>query len=176
MDMLKENRTLLLAFLTATAASVYIAENLVMRALPLPFIRLGLANVVVLYLLMEKGFVAAMVLNVTKSLIGAAFTFTLLSPSTLLSLSGGVASVLVMQLFIGIKPGFGIIGISVIGAVVHNCVQLFVVRYLILQSETVFKLLPLLLGLGLVSGIIVAFLANAFSRTMIDNGIRWIKI
>ena len=42
---------LVLAFLTATACSVQIAENLIMRLLPLPFIRIGLSNVIILYLI-----------------------------------------------------------------------------------------------------------------------------
>lgn len=75
------NKSLLvLAFLTATACSVQIAENLIMRLLPLPFIRIGLSNVVILYLIQRKQVLNAVIVNVTKSLVGGIVTFTLLSP------------------------------------------------------------------------------------------------
>ena len=74
---------LMLAFLTATACSIHIFESLIMRLLPLPFIRLGLSNIVMMYLIFEKKPLQAIVVNITKSIVGGAVTFTLLSPATL---------------------------------------------------------------------------------------------
>lgn len=168
----KSSGMMFLAFLTATASSVYIAENLLLRALPLPFIRLGLSNVLVLYLLMQKRPLEALLVNILKSLIGAVFTFTLLSPATLLSLGGGLASLLAMYLFCSAIPGklgFSIIGISIVGAITHNIVQIFIVRLLIIKSDSVFSLLPLMLLLGLISGIIIAWISSIFSTFIQKN-------
>jgi len=160
------NRISYLAFLTALAALMNIAESLFFRALPLPFLRLGLANVVTLYLLMQHRFVLALLLSILKTLLGGIFTFTLLSPSTLLSLGGGLSAYLIMAILIKGNFGLSIIGISISGAVMHNLVQVLLVRYLIIRSESILMLLPIMLGLGLVSGSLVAYLSNLLSQKM----------
>jgi len=52
-----------LAFLTAAASSIHIVESLIMRVLPLPFLRIGLSNVVVLYLIYKNQTWEAIVVN-----------------------------------------------------------------------------------------------------------------
>ncbi len=149
---------LVLAFLTATACSIHVFENLIMRMLPLPFIRLGLSNIVVMYLLFEKKPLQAIVVNVTKSIVGGAVTFTLLSPATLLSVCGGLAAIFAMWAAIGINLGFSEYGVSILGAVAHNMVQLILVQTVVLPGARVFVLTPLLLFLGLCSGILTAWI------------------
>lgn len=152
------NPLLMLAFLTATACSIHVFESLIMRLLPLPFIRLGLSNIVVMYLLFDKKPLQAIVVAITKSLVGGAVTFTLLSPATLLSLSGGLAAVFAMWAAIVLRLGFTEYGVSICGAVVHNLVQLILVKVVVLPGTRVFMLTPLLLLLGLLSGILTAWI------------------
>ncbi len=152
------NPLLLLAFLTATACSIHVFESLIMRLLPLPFIRLGLSNIVVMYLLFEKKPLQAFVVAVTKSLVAGAVTFTLLSPATLLSLCGGLAAIFAMWAALAANLGFTEYGVSVSGAVMHNIVQLFLVQKVVLPGTQVFVLTPLLLFLGLLSGILTAWI------------------
>lgn len=152
---------LVLAFLTATACSVQIAENLIMRLLPLPFIRIGLSNVVILYLIQRKQVLNAVIVNVTKSLVGGIVTFTLLSPGTLLSLGGGFAAVLVMWAADRLPLGFSVFGISVLGAVAHNLAQLSIVKSVVLPQADVFVLTPILLVLALISGFVTAWILLA---------------
>lgn len=149
---------LMLAFLTATACSIHIFESLIMRLLPLPFIRLGLSNIVVLYLIFEKKPLQAIVVNITKSIVGGAVTFTLLSPATLLSLCGGLAAILAMWAAHWLNLGFSEYGVSVCGAVVHNLTQLWLVQAVVLPGSGVFVLTPLLLFLGLSSGMLTAWI------------------
>jgi heptaprenyl diphosphate synthase len=162
-----------LAFLTATASSIHIAESLLMRLLPIPFIRLGLSNVVVLYLIMANRPLEAIVVNVTKSVLGGALTFTLLSPGTLLSLAGGMAAILAMYLTFRIPFGLSAFGISVCGAVAHNLAQLYLVKQVILPGTRVFVLTPLLILLGLISGLLIAWIMllaeTKFRQTRLEN-------
>lgn len=74
-----------LAFLTATASVIYIVESLIFRMLPLPFLRLGLSNIVVLYLIWQRRIFSAIIVNLAKSIVGGIATFTLLSPTVILS-------------------------------------------------------------------------------------------
>ncbi|HQF67539.1 MAG TPA: Gx transporter family protein [Candidatus Cloacimonadota bacterium] len=152
---------LVLAFLTATACSVQIAENLIMRLLPLPFIRIGLSNVVILYLVQRKQVLNAVIVNVTKSLVGGIATFTLLSPGTLLSLGGGFVAVLVMWAADRLPLGFSVFGVSVLGAVAHNLAQLSIVKSIVLPQADVFVLTPILLVLALISGFVTAWILLA---------------
>lgn len=153
----KPNPLLMLAFLTATACSIHVFENLIMRLLPLPFLRLGLSNIVVMHLLFERKPLQAFVVAITKSLVAGAVTFTLLSPATLLSLCGGLAAIFAMWTALAANLGFTEYGVSVSGAVAHNIVQLVLVQTVVLPGTQVFVLTPLLLFLGLLSGILTAW-------------------
>ncbi len=148
-----------LGFLTATASAIYIVESMIMRSLPLPFLRLGLANIVALYLVCKRNIPQAYLLTITKTLLGSIATFTLMSPSVLLSLGGGVIAVSAMSLGLLVRPSFSITGISILGAVSHNMAQLLLARYLIIRSDSLFVLTPILILFGLVSGIVTAYIS-----------------
>nr|MDK2851042.1 hypothetical protein [Candidatus Cloacimonadota bacterium] len=147
-----------LAFLTATASVMHIVESLIFRAVPIPFIRLGLSNIVVLYLVWNKQIVSAFIVAIVKSIIGGVVTLTLLSPAILLSLSGGMVAVVMMSLALLVRPRFSLIGISIIGAISHNLTQLCMARLFIITNDSLFVLTPILLLLALISGIITAYI------------------
>jgi heptaprenyl diphosphate synthase len=147
-----------LGFLTATASLIYIVENLLLRALPVPFLRLGLANIVLLYLVWHRKLWQAYLVTVAKTMIGGIATFTILSPGVLLSLGGGIIAVSVMSLGLLMRPRFSITGISILGAVSHNLTQLILARWLIIASDSLFVLTPILILFGLFSGIVTAYI------------------
>ncbi|HOA29029.1 MAG: Gx transporter family protein [Candidatus Cloacimonetes bacterium] len=155
---MKPDSILFLAFLTATASAVYIVENLIMSMLPIPFIRIGLSNVVLLYLVYHRRILSAFVVAIAKSVIGALATFSLLSPMLALSLVGGLAAVCLMSMGLFIRPRFSMFGISVLGAIGHNTAQLLLVRSWLIRNDGLFVLTPILILLGLISGIITAYL------------------
>jgi heptaprenyl diphosphate synthase len=148
------------AFFTAVAATVYFLESMAVRALPFPFLRIGLANVIVVYLLMRKEYIFAFTVNIMKTLIGGLISFTLLSPATVLSICGGIGSLLIMWLLMASRISFSIIGISIAGAVVHNIIQIYCVRWLIIQRDSVFYLLPILMLIGIATGFITGIIAH----------------
>ncbi|HOZ00687.1 MAG TPA: Gx transporter family protein [Candidatus Syntrophosphaera sp.] len=154
----KTKPLLFLAFLTATACSIHIVESLIMRTLPVPFIRLGLSNIIVMYLVSIRKPWEAVAVNITKSIVGGAATFTLLTPATLLSLGGGLAAVLAMWAAYNLRLGLSMYGVSVCGALAHNLAQLVLVRQVVLPGTRVFVLTPILLFLGLLSGILTAWI------------------
>lgn len=162
------NRNLWLGFLIATACVIYMIESLIMRFLPMSFLRLGLSNIIILHLVTERQYKHAFVVNIAKSLIGGFFTYTLISPATMLSISGGIAALLVMMAAKSSKLGFSIYGISIAGAVLHNLTQLALVKYAIIPNVQVFVLTPILLLLGMVSGIVVAYLTLIFRDKIKD--------
>jgi len=156
----KVDPRLIMAFFMATASSVYVVENLLLRMLPIPFFRLGLSYTLILYLLYRKMFWQAFAINLLKPLIGGILTLNLASPAVLLSLGGGTAAVITLALLIRQNIGFSIYGVSILGALSHNLTQLFMVRHLIIITPDVYKLIPVMIGMSLISGLIVAYIAG----------------
>lgn len=151
-----------LAFYTAFAVTIYIVENFIPK--PFPFMKLGLANVVILMLLHMRNFKFAIIVGLSKTFIGGFISGTLLSPTTLLSFSGSLLSLVVMIIVIQSKINFSLIGISILGAICHNFAQIIVVRLVLIKENSIFYLTPLLIILGIVTGIITGYLAIVFSR------------
>jgi len=154
-----------LAFFTAFAITIYVLETLIPK--PLPFLKLGLANVVVLLLLWKENHLAAFIVIISKSILGGIFTATLISPMTLISLGASLSAFTAMFLAIKLKSGLSLPGTSILGATIHNLAQLAIVNWLLLHSNAAMKLLPLMLILGLVTGLITGYLATILSQQTI---------
>lgn len=153
-----------LAFFTAIAATIHIVEDLIMRMLPLPFIRVGFSNIVILYLIYHNKILEAFVVNISKTIISGIATLTLLSPSILISLTAGMAAIIVMVFVRWLHLGLGIYGISICGAIAHNLMQLTIVYAILIHSSRVFVLTPILLSIALVNGSIIAYLTLYIDR------------
>jgi len=153
-----ENKTLRLAFFTAFAVSVYVLETFIPK--PMPFMRLGLANIVILLLLASGDLKSAIIVAFTKTIIGGFFSGALISPTTILSLSGSAIAIIIMYFALKLPFNFSLIGVSIFGAVAHNLTQIVLVRILLIRSSAIFYLTPLLLILGIVTGIITGYLAH----------------
>ena len=131
------------AVLSAAALAVYVVESL-FPPLILPGAKMGLVCLGVGY-----AFAALAVKIAVGNLIVGNF-------STLMySLPAGVISLAVMSLlFFNGKSRFGLIALSVAGAVVHNAVQ-NAVYALVTDTPAVLSLLPYLALIGVLSGAIV---------------------
>jgi len=153
-------RLIHLAFFTAFAIAIYVIEGFIPK--PFPFMKLGLANMIVLLLLVSGNIRYAFVVIIGKTVVGGFFSGLFLSPTTLLSISGSLCSLGIMTLFIKSKVRFSIIGISILGAVAHNISQIAIVRLIIIKENTIFYLTPLLIFMGIVTGIIIGYITKLF--------------
>ncbi|MEG1447167.1 MAG: Gx transporter family protein [Ruthenibacterium sp.] len=147
-------RTALLGMLFALAMVLSFLEGSLVPLLGLPpGVKLGLANVVVMYALFFLGKADAGMLVVLKS----AFSFFTRGASAgALSLAGGVLSLLVMLLLRRMKHTPSLFILSVSGAIAHNFGQLLMLQVLFTQSVYTFYYAPVLLISGLVMGSITA--------------------
>ena len=133
----------------ALATAMSYLEGLV-PSVGVPGIKLGLSNIVTMYALLILGTPYAVGIAVSKCV------FVLLTrgmTAALLSLSGGLLSVIVMRL---LKRCGSIFFISVFGAVAHNVGQI-VSAAIILRSADIFWYLPILVISGFAMGAITAF-------------------
>ncbi len=153
-------RLIHLAFFTAFAISIYVVESFLPK--PFPFMKLGLANIVVLLLLVSGNVRYALIVIIGKTVAGGFLSGLFLSPTTLLSISGSLCSLVIMTIFIKSKVRFSLIGISILGAVAHNLAQIAIVRLILIKENTIFYLTPLLIIMGIVTGIIIGYIAKLF--------------
>lgn len=149
---------------TALLAALSIIFGYIEHLLPLPIpvygAKIGISNIVILtslYLLPGALSWGILLIKVfVSSLLFNGFS------AFLYSFSGGVLSLIVMQVLK--KSGkFGMIGISVAGAVSHNIGQLICAR-LILSSLSIWAYLPMLIFIGIISGIVIGLITELTLR------------
>lgn len=149
-----------IAFVAAATLLLSTLEYLIPK--PLPFLRLGLANLPILLVLDIFTFKTFFILLLLKSIGQGFVTGTLFSYLFFISLAGTLSSGLVMK---GTKALFrrrvSLVGCSILGALASNLSQLGVASLLIYGS-TIWVAAPLMLGLGLISSIILGFLAERY--------------
>ncbi len=128
-------------------------ESLIPIPFPVPGIKLGLANLVIIIAIYGMGIKEALILSVIRIiLVGLTFR-----PSTLLfSLAGGLFSWLLMAIFFKLKL-FSMVGISVIGGITHNIGQIAVAMLYVNNSGLIYYL-PFLMISGVVSGTLIGIL------------------
>ena len=135
---------------------LFVLESLVPT---LPWMKLGLGNLPVLVALLTYGFEAALGVILIKLLIGGLLSGMLGGPALVIGGSAGLASLLTMALIRRFSRGlFSIIGLSIWGALTHQVVQLWIAAIYVGHAG-LFRLLPLSLIGGLVSGGLVGLLA-----------------
>jgi heptaprenyl diphosphate synthase len=95
---------------------------------PVPFARLGLANVVTLVALVALGLPEALIVTAVRVSVGALILGTFGGPAFVLAAAGGLVSALVMGALVRwVVPPLGVVGTSLVGAAAHNVTQLAVV-------------------------------------------------
>jgi len=125
-----------------------------------PWFKPGLANLVTLLALAMLGPRAALSLAIGRVLVGSFLIGTLLTPTFVISLSAGLASALVMIAAWRFLPGISLIGVSLIGALMHMLAQFWVVETLFIHQAAIYYILPPLLLLSVVTGWINGALAR----------------
>lgn len=164
--MKKSKRFATIGLLTALAFIFSYLESLLPVPLPVPGVKLGLANLVVLVALYIPGAKEAFALSIVRILL-VGFTFG--SPSTLLfSLAGGLLSFVVMWLLSRFE-GFSIIGVSVAGGIMHNVGQLLTAA-VVVKSGSLLYYMPVLLIAGVLTGLAIGLIGGPVRETVVRSG------
>ncbi len=153
---MRTNKIARYGLLVALAFILSYIETLFPIPIPIPGIKLGLANLVVIIALYSMGAREAFVLSLVRIVLGG-FTFGNLSTMAF-SLAGGLLSWLMMYLFYKSKL-FSIIGVSIIGGVAHNVGQILVAVY-VNYNINILYILPILTIAGVVTGTTTGFMAS----------------
>ena len=149
-----------LPMLTAIGTALHVVEAIFVIPLPVPGVKLGLANMVTLLALHRYGFRDGLTVALMRVLLGSLVTGIFLSPGFLLAVSGAALSSAVMALLLKSTRCFSMIGVSMAGAAGHNIGQLLAAS-LLLQSGAVVYYLPVLLFTGIPTGFLTGYLLNS---------------
>ena len=134
------------AVLTALALALSYMEALLPLSLviPLPGIKLGLANIVTVFALCTMGTGQAFLILIARCFLGSLFAGNL--NALLFSLLGGVLALVLEALLLRLRR-LSIFGVSMGGAAAHNCGQV-AAAMVSLGTVTPLAYLPLLLVVG----------------------------
>ena len=130
-------------------------------------IKLGLANIVPLFVLNSLGFESAFQVAFFRPIVCAILLGSFGGSMFVISFLSSIFSIILMS---GTKFLFekflSNIGISIIGAVGHNLCQLIIVYFLFINNKTIFLLLPILIFAGVVFGFITGYMVNRISFSL----------
>jgi heptaprenyl diphosphate synthase len=148
------------ALLMALAAILgYLEAVALPPLLPIPGLRVGLANIAVVVALALLGSRSALVVTLGKVLIVGLATGLIASPVAWMSLAGSLAAWGVMSLLWSRGVSFSVVGWSVGGAAAHVLAQL-IVASAIMQSWTPFLLTPISIASSALAGLAIGFIAH----------------
>ena len=147
--------------LSGLLTSLMLVFGLIERQFPLPVpvpgIKLGLANSVLLYSLYMLGIRQSIVLMLLKALLSWLIYMNM--SAMLYSLAGGILSLLAMILIMRVK-GVSIIGVSAIGAVFFNVGQILMAVAILHTPQLIVTYLPILMLSGVLTGVLTGVIAR----------------
>lgn len=144
----------------ALACVLGLLEALLLPPLPIPGLKLGLANLAVLAALVTLGPARALVISLGRVVIVGLATGGLFGPVGLLSFAGALLGWAAMASAYRLgKTSFSVVGLSLAGASAHVVGQL-AAACVLTGSAAPLYLAPLSLGLGILSGLAIGFSAR----------------
>ncbi len=154
----------LCAVLAAMALALSYLENLfpIALAIPIPGVKLGLANIVTLFALYVLGPAQALMILFVRCFLGAVFAGNL--NAMIFSMLGGFTAMLVMILLSRMGK-LSVYGVSIGGAAAHSCGQIGA-ALLTLGNTAPLYYLPILLGVSLFTGALTGVIAVALFRAL----------
>ncbi|NOZ68873.1 MAG: Gx transporter family protein [Deferribacteres bacterium] len=137
-----------------------------MIPMPVPWLRLGLANIITLTTIYLYGLRGGMTVTLTRVFIRSLLTGTFLGPAFIMSLGAGVVSTFVMWAFIALFRGLaGPVTASISGALAHNLMQLFLAYFLFVrQIKAILLVSPVILSFGVITGVFNGIVVNLIIR------------
>ena len=159
---MKVKKKTLLALLSAIALTVFMVEAQIPALVPIPGVKLGLANIVTVFALYALGPEQALLILIGRCLLGAVFAGNM--NALIFSLLGGVTAMLVMIL-LSRSRRLSVYGVSVGGAAAHNCGQV-AAAVLTLGNTAPLYYLPVLLGVSLFTGALTGLVAACLFRAL----------
>lgn len=146
-----------LALLTSMALIIFIIEAQIPPLVPIPGVKLGLANIITLVTLYSYGPRDALMVLLVRVFLGSIFSGQMML--FFFSLGGGLLCFAVSTLLYHRVPLKRLWLLSMIGAICHNIGQI-IVAMVVLGTSAVLWYLPVLVVSGLITGLFTGLVAG----------------
>ena len=162
-----------IAWMAALAIALSMAESVFPS--PIPGVKPGLANIVILLVLYQDGLRAAIWVSALRVIAGSLFFGAFLTPTFFLSLGGATCSLLMLMLTSRLPRNlFGPVTHSLMSSLAHIAGQLVIVYLWLIPHRGIVYLIPILaiaaIAFGLVNGLIAARLLNTPEQLPLPRG------
>jgi len=154
----------------ALAIAVSILESLVPQ--PLPWSRIGFANIVILVALYLQGPLAAIVVGALKVFGGGLIMGSGFSPAFWLAFAGTCASLLVTIPLWYLPRFFSPVGLALAGSAAFNIAQLFVAGLILVGMHSLLRLVPFMLLASIITGGIIGWVTGWLLARLSHNRVR----
>ena len=156
-----------MGLLVALSMILSYVESLIPAFVPVPGVKVGLANIVVIFALYTLGPIEALIVSLLRVILSSFLFGSVLS--LLYSLSGALLSLGGMILMKKLKI-FSTTVVSVTGGVLHNVGQILV-ACLVLETDVLLYYLPVLILSGVITGAVIGIIASLVIKRL-ENNIR----
>jgi len=163
---MKTRKLSLMALSVALAMILSFVESQIPPLVAVPGVKVGLANIVVVFVLYKLGWKEAILISLLRVFLVSVLFGT--GASLLYSLAGAALSFAGMVLLK--QTGlFSYVAVSVAGGVLHNVGQI-VMACFILQTDILKYYLPVLIISGVLAGVVIGMLAAVMiQRIQVDD-------
>ncbi|MCI6116026.1 MAG: Gx transporter family protein [Spirochaetales bacterium] len=156
-----------MGLLVALSMILSYVESLIPAFVAVPGVKVGLANIVVIFALYTLGPIEALIVSLLRVILSSFLFGSVLS--LLYSLSGALLSLGGMILMKKLKI-FSTTVVSVTGGVLHNVGQILV-ACLVLETDVLLYYLPVLILSGVITGAVIGIIASLVIMRL-ENNIR----
>lgn len=148
-----------LSMLLALSIVLNIVESMIplLNGIMIPGLKLGLANIIVVFVLYTYGFKQAIYISILRVFLVGLLRTGLFNITFFFSLGGAILSLLCM--FIAKKLPFSVLGVSVIGSMGHSLGQI-IMAIIFLNTMNLFYYLPFVLLFSIPTGICIGILSS----------------
>ena len=146
-----------MALLTAVALILFTVEAQIPSLVPIPGVKLGLANIITVYAMFALGPLPALAILLCRVFLGSVFSGQMMT--LLYSLGGGLlcyCAMLLLRWFVSDKQLWAC---SAVGAIFHNIGQILV-AIAVTRTPAVAAYLPVLIVSGILTGLFTGLCAQ----------------
>ena len=160
---MKTKKLVYMALLCAVSLTIFVAEAQIPAPVPIPGVKLGLANIVTVYAMFTLGPGPALMILLVRIALGCMFTGQ--AAAFLYSLAGGLFCWCVMLALRRVLTVRQIWVCSVFGAVFHNLGQICA-AVLITKTPQIAIYLPVLAVSGIITGLLTGLCAQMLANRL----------
>ena len=165
--MTKEEKKRKAHLITLVLIALYLSllETLIPK--PFPWMKIGLANLSTLIAFIKFDRRMGIDVFLLRAVAQSIMLGTMLTPSFAISFGAGLASTLLMALLFSYRKLFSTLAISTASGILHNCVQLIIVYFLLFRGIDIYTksmmwFISVFLFAGGVSGVIIGYIAYRY--------------